>query len=48
MRVRIIKNTNPYFAGQILVLPKKEAELLIKTGFAINTKDMSTEDMKIK
>jgi hypothetical protein len=48
MRIKIIQNTDPYLAGQVVVLPKDQAELLIKAGRAINTKDMSMQDMKIK
>lgn len=46
MRLKIIKNVNPYTAGQVVSLPKGQAELLIKQGLAIKSKDMTVNDMK--
>jgi hypothetical protein len=46
MRIKIIKQINPYIKGQVIFLPKKQAELLIKSGIAVISKDMTNSDIK--
>lgn len=46
MRLRITEDFGPYRKGQVIKLPKAEAELLIKQGVAVFTKDMRNADIK--
>jgi hypothetical protein len=46
MRIKIIRQVNPYNEGQVVELPEKQAELLIKSGIAIISKDMTNFDIK--
>ena len=48
MRVKIIQNYEQYLIGQVLDLPKSKAELLIRSGAAIKTKDMTQTDIRTK
>lgn len=48
MRIKIVRNANPYTKGQVISLPQKQAELLIKSGIAIITKDMTDFDLRTK
>lgn len=48
MRVRLIKEYKNYQLGQIITVAKKTGELLIKSGIAIYSKDMTNHDLKVK
>lgn len=46
MRVRIIKTYKAFVRGQVLTMPRPSAELLIKKGVAIYSKDITDSDLK--
>lgn len=48
MRVKIIRNTKPYRAGEVLVIDSVLAYKLIEQGVAIASTDLTPEDYKIK
>lgn len=48
MRVRLVKPYGPYPAGRVVLLPRSEAKLLIKSGVAVISKDITAIDLKAK
>lgn len=48
MRVRIIQNYEGYRVGDVVNVTAIKAKLLIKSGAAVNTKDMVSSDYKVK
>jgi hypothetical protein len=46
MRIKFVKPFEFYPSGKVADLPKTKAELLIKQGIAVISKDMSREDIK--
>ncbi len=48
MRIKIIRNTKLFTAGQVLVINNKLAYKLISAGIAELTKDMTGTDYKVK
>lgn len=48
MRIRFIKNSGRYKAGEIANLATEMAHNLVKKGIAIVSKDMTQRDYKVK
>lgn len=46
MRVKVVRNKRGYQVGEVLELPPKLAKYLIKSGIAIISKDMASDDYK--
>lgn len=48
LRIKITKNTSKYKAGETVVVSNNEAFGLLDSGYAEQTKDMTSTDMKTK
>lgn len=48
MRIRITKNHDEFKVGDIVIVNEELAKFLIKTGYAIQSKDMTINDYQTK
>lgn len=48
IRIKIVKPNNKYQIGQTIIVSNNEAFGLLDSGLAILSKDMTTNDMKVK